>query len=133
MVFKEKNFFNRREKQKRSVVQYDKAGVHVVVFVVFMECCAVSFKPVQCNEACGRPAPDGPDNGSLRQVPCLSSLLTSMCDTPNRRSSFTTCGVSGQESSSTKNENIFFCLHFLLFFCPSLFSTLTFFKVLFDL
>jgi hypothetical protein len=27
-------------------VQYEKAGVHVVIFVVLMECCAVSFKPV---------------------------------------------------------------------------------------
>jgi hypothetical protein len=46
MGFKETNVVSRSEKQKRSVVQYDKAGVHVVVFVVFMECCAVSFKPV---------------------------------------------------------------------------------------
>jgi hypothetical protein len=61
-----KNIFNKRDKRKKSMVRYYKAGVHMVVFVALLECCAVSLRNSRySDEACGRSVPDYPDNGSL--------------------------------------------------------------------
>jgi len=121
MVFKEKNVVNRSEKQRRSVVQYDKSRCSGRSFCCLNGMLRREFQAGVVMKHAGELRRTAQTTVLDSDSPVLSSLLTSLFVTPNKPSSFTTCGVSGQERSSTEHKKHFLVYTFSYFFFPPFF------------
>jgi hypothetical protein len=112
MGFKGTNVVSRSEKQKRSVVQYDEAGVYVVVFLCSWN--AVPWVSSRCsNEACGRAGLDCPDNGSLRRQSSVYRRYSHLCVTNQTGLVVSPRAGYPNRKGVEQRTKILSCLHFL--------------------